>query len=135
MNEAQQIVKELLGNLELEMNSQNVMHLFDTDRDLEFETEAPVVYWTDRETNPEAYKAYQDEVQAMYDKVKGLVESLELEGDGEGEGEYCYGVIKIGEVCIKAEWSYYSYDGCRYDDIVSTLRVVTPKQKTITVYE
>ena len=62
-------------------------------------------------------------------------EHITSEGGGEGEGEYCYGVIKIGDTYLKAEWSYYSYDGCEYDHIFGTLEVVTPKQKTITVYE
>jgi hypothetical protein len=60
---------------------------------------------------------------------------VESEGGGEGEGEYCYGVIKVGEEYYKADWSYYSYDGCEYDGIESTVRVVTPKEKTIVVYE
>lgn len=60
---------------------------------------------------------------------------VESEGGGEGEGEYCYGVIKVGDEHYKADWSYYSYNGCEYDDIESTVRVVAPKEKTITVYE
>ena len=60
-----------------------------------------------------------------------------LEGDygGEGEGEYCYGVIRFQGKYYKAEWSYYSYNGCGYDDIESTVKEVVPKEKTIIVYE
>lgn len=54
---------------------------------------------------------------------------------GEGEGEYCYGVIRFQGKYYKAEWSYYSYNGCDYDDIESTVKEVFPKQKTITVYK
>ena len=60
---------------------------------------------------------------------------LEQEGGGEGGAEYCYGVFELNGVIYKAEYSYYSYNGCEYDGIVSTLRVVTPVEKTVTVYE
>jgi len=62
-------------------------------------------------------------------------EHMESEGGGEGEGEYCYGVIRIKDKYYKAEWQYYSYDGCDYDNIESSIQEVVPKQKTITVYE
>ena len=62
-------------------------------------------------------------------------EHLQQEGGGEGGSEYCYGVFKLNGVIYKAEYSYYSHYGCDYDDIVSTLRVVNPVEKTITVYE
>ena len=60
-----------------------------------------------------------------------------IEGDtgGEGEGEYCYGVFKLQDKIYKAEWSYYSYSGCEYGDIESTLKEVKPVQKTVIVYE
>ena len=60
---------------------------------------------------------------------------IESEGGGEGEGEYCYGVIKFQDKYYKADWSYYSYDGCDYDYIEDTIREVTPVEKTITVFE
>lgn len=60
---------------------------------------------------------------------------LDAETGGEGAVEHCYGVFSIDGVIYKAEWSYYSYDGWCYDGIESTLRVVTPKEKTITIYE
>lgn len=78
------------------------------------------------------------------DKIKELLEGIntcfgfehiECEGGGEGEGEYCYGVIRLGDMYYKAEWSYYSYNGYEYDYIEDTIKEVTPKQKTITVYE
>ena len=60
-----------------------------------------------------------------------------IEGDygGEGEGEHCYGVIRFQGKYYKAEWSYYSYNGCEYDYIANTVKEVFPKEKTITVYE
>ena len=60
-----------------------------------------------------------------------------IEGDigGEGEGEYCYGIFKLQDKIYKAEWSYYSYNGCDYDDIESTLKEVKPVEKMVTVYE
>ncbi len=53
----------------------------------------------------------------------------------EGGGEYCYGILKFKGVHYKAEWSYYSYEGCDYDNIVNSIKEVKPKEKTITVYE
>lgn len=62
-------------------------------------------------------------------------ELLETDGGGEGGTEYCYGVIKLGDEHYKAEWAYYSYSGCEYDNIENTVKLVTPKEKTVTVYE
>lgn len=62
-------------------------------------------------------------------------EHVTSEGGGEGEGEYCYGIIKFKGKHYKAEWQYYSYNGCEYDDIESSIVEVTPKQKTVTVFE
>lgn len=57
--------------------------------------------------------------------------------DGEGSGEYCWGVIRFKGKHYKAEWTYYSYHGCEYEDIIiiSTIREVKPVEKLITVYE
>lgn len=62
-------------------------------------------------------------------------EHLDQNGGGEGGSEYCYGVFKLRGKIYKAEYSYYSYHGADYDDILNTLREVTPKEKTIIVYE
>lgn len=62
-------------------------------------------------------------------------EAMESEGGGEGEGEYCYGVIRLGNKFYKAEWAYYSYNGCEYDYIEDTIKEVKPVEKTITIYE
>lgn len=61
-------------------------------------------------------------------------EIMEIEGGGEGEGEHCYSVIRVGDKFFKAEWSYYSYNGCDFDYINDTIKEVTPSEKTITVY-
>lgn len=76
----------------------------------------------------------------MHDKVEAFLtqrgyEHLDSEGGHEGGGEYCYGVIKLDNEYYRAEWEYYSYNGCEYSGISSTVKQVTPKQKTITVYE
>lgn len=60
---------------------------------------------------------------------------IDNEGGGEGGTEYCFGVFKWKGHYFKAEWSYYSYDGYNIDGIFNTLKEVTPKEKTITVYE
>jgi len=60
-----------------------------------------------------------------------------LEGDygGEGEGEYCYGVISFMGKYYKAEWTYYSYNGCEYDNIENTIKEVSPVERLVTFYE
>lgn len=73
-------------------------------------------------------------------KVKGIedqfgYEHLDKDGGGEGGSEYCYGVFKLKGKIYKAEYSYYSYNGYEYGDILDTLREVKPVEKTITVYE
>ena len=134
-DEAKKVISDLFEELGLEFNSGNTYFLFDGDGELEFETESEYISWRDRDSKPVEYKAHQDEVQAMYDTVNSKLERIECEGGGEGEGEYCYGVIKIGDKYLKAEWSYYSYNGCDYDYIKDTIKFVTPTTKTITVYE
>jgi len=62
-------------------------------------------------------------------------EHLDQEGGGEGGSEYCYGVFKLKGKVYRAEYSYYSYEGSDYSDILGTLKEVKPVQKTITVYE
>lgn len=119
MNKVQQVVTEFLKSKGLDVCPNNVIYLFDNDYDLEFEDTD-----LDWETIRERMKS-----------IDLNISRLELEGGGEGEGEYCYGVIKLGEMCIKAEWSYYSYDGCQFDYIFDTLQEVKPVEKTITVYE
>ncbi len=64
-----------------------------------------------------------------------LYEHIETEGGGEGGAEYCYGVFKLDGKSYKAEWSYYSYEGCNFDEIFDTLKEVKPVEKIITVYE
>jgi hypothetical protein len=59
---------------------------------------------------------------------------LQQEGGGEGGSEDCFGVFSLNGIIYKAEYSYFSYDGHNYDDILSTLKVVEAKEKTITVY-
>lgn len=60
--------------------------------------------------------------------------SLEQEG-GESQGEYAYSVFEVKGKTYKTEYSYYSYDGFNYDDILSTLREVQEVTKTVTVWE
>ena len=79
---------------------------------------------------------YREKRKAVMDKLKDMeFDHIESEPGGEGEGEYCYGVVRLGEKYYKAEWTYYSYNGCEYDYIEDTIKEVTPVQKTITVYE
>lgn len=75
-------------------------------------------------------KAERKAILAQYD-----YEWMDGQTGEEGEGEYCYGVIRFQGKYYKAEWSYYSYNGCEYDYIADTVKEVFPKEKTITVYE
>lgn len=59
---------------------------------------------------------------------------LHQEGGGEGGTEYCEAVIELDGQAFKLEYSYSSYNGFDIDDIWDW-KPVTPRQKTITVYE
>jgi hypothetical protein len=63
------------------------------------------------------------------------IQEVEQEGGGEGGGEYCYSVWSIFDQFVRFEYSYYSYNGYDMDGAEDTLRIVTPKEKTIIVYE
>jgi hypothetical protein len=69
------------------------------------------------------------------DLLKEKYEHLDSDGGGEGGSEDCYGIFKLGDKIFKAYYTYYSYNGHEYENIVDTLREVTPVQKTVTVYE
>ncbi len=60
---------------------------------------------------------------------------LMQEGGGEGGSEYCEGVFELDGKCYHVSWSYASHCGFDTDDAFNTLKEVTPKEKTITVYE
>ena len=98
------------------------------------------LYPQDEDVSTLLHELFSDDKDHLYGKEKQAALKdfgylhIESEGGGEGEGEYCYGIIKVGEQYLKAEWSYYSYEGCSFDYIESTIRVVTPSQRTITVY-
>lgn len=83
----------------------------------------------------EEISAYHKTKQNFLDNIVGDYEHLQQEGGGEGGSEYCYGVFRLGDTIYRAEYNYYSHQGHDYDYILDTLKVVTPKQKTITVYE
>jgi hypothetical protein len=56
---------------------------------------------------------------------------------GEGQGETWWKVIHFKEIdtYIKINGFYTSYDGTNFDSFEDDLKVVEPRQKTITVYE
>lgn len=102
-----------------EDTSSTIGNIFSGDEIPEHET----LHWSKLQA---AFKAFTDEFELT---------NIERDGGGEGGGEYCYGVIKLGEEYYKAEWTYYSYQGEDFDDIESTITQVSPRKKTITVYE
>ena len=91
--------------------------------------------WDD-ETYRAEFKEYWAKKAAQENEVleKFGYEYVDGDSSGEGGGESCYGVFKLGDNLYKTDYYYHSYDGHDYDYIVDTLRIVTPSQKTITVY-
>lgn len=71
---------------------------------------------------------------SLGDDVSGIegYAHVECEG-GEGEGDYAYGVFLLHGNHYKFEYRYQSYDG--FQPEYGTLTSVSPKQRTITVYE
>ena len=85
-------------------------------------------------THKYPYDNFNNLVPDMY-YVKGIpnFEFVEQEGGGEGGAEYCYTVFKWKGDFYKIIYSYSSYGGYDYD--YSQIYRVTPKEKTVTVYE
>lgn len=65
--------------------------------------------------------------------VNGL-EFIDRDGGGEGGSEDCYTVFKHDGQHYKVAYSYYSYCGYEWYDSDEIVKV-TPREKTITVYE
>lgn len=101
------------------------------------EGDSLIYHLFDGDEYPEHSELSWKECGNLFDKLlnESDCEHMESDGGGEGEGEYCYGVIRLKDKYYKAEWQYYSYNGCDYDYIKSSVHEVVPKQKTITVYE
>lgn len=147
-DEALKIVEEWFESVGEECDSERIYYIFNGDLLPMFSgkvDEPTLTYpsYSSKNTDPDyqtKYQAYCHERDTLRGQRVALLaesgyEHVECEGGGEGEGEYCYGVIKIGDKYLKAEWSYYSYNGCEYDYIKDTIKFVTPTTKTITVYE
>lgn len=112
--------------------------LFDTLEEAGFEVNARTIYCVFNENHDLEYPEldWQESGQLFESILKSVgFEGMEGEYGGEGEGESCYSVIKVNGKFFQASWSYYSYHGCEYDYIESTIREVKPVEKTITVYE
>ena len=62
-----------------------------------------------------------------------LIEFVEQDGGGEGGTEYCQTILTWKNQFYKVTYSYYSYDGFNFG--CAEMFKVTPKEKTITVYE
>lgn len=95
------------------------------------------IEWPDYDTyggNRENYWRAIKVAREAFDKKVAEAGYKYLDGDTSG-GEYCYGVFELKGVTYKAEYAYYSHQGHEYSSIEDTLRVVTPVQKTITVWE
>jgi hypothetical protein len=53
----------------------------------------------------------------------------------EGIGEACYSVLELKGNAFKVQFSYHSQFGYNTDGWYNTVKLVVPKQKTVTVYE
>lgn len=74
----------------------------------------------------------------MPNPLPGLGKWVEVDSyGGEGQGETWWVVIHFKEpdVYIKINGYYTSYDGTNFDSFEDDMRIVEPRQKTITVYE
>ena len=75
----------------------------------------------------------------VFTNLKDVLSELNLEYEHKyietDDHELCYGVFKLDNVYYKAEWYIYSRSGEMYDDCYRTVKVVTPIEKTITVFE
>lgn len=78
------------------------------------------------------YGFYFDEILMEGAEEQGI-DLIEQEGGGEGGSEYCYSVLKIDGVFYKVTYSYYSHHG--FDTQYAEVWIVTPKEKTVTVFE
>lgn len=84
------------------------------------------LYYTDED----CYRSFSELAYEM-ESIE-CVEVLDRDGGGEGEGEYFHVVFKYKDTIYKWVGEYYSYSGL---DLDYDLYEVTPRQKTITVYE
>lgn len=66
----------------------------------------------------------------------GIIEEVAKYG-GQGKGEIWYKVyyFKDHDVYLKVDGFYASYDGTTFGDWNEAVKVVVPREKTITVYE
>lgn len=87
-------------------------------------------YWSYRQDDED--KAAED-----FESLTSSSNYKRLDGDGGGEGgaEYVWGIFQIDDTLFRVDWSYYSYHGYEIDGALSTLRIVKPVQKMVTVYE
>lgn len=61
------------------------------------------------------------------------VEVMQQEGGGEGGAENCFTVLHVDDDYYKVFYNYYSHEGFCFD--YAEVHLVSPKEKTITVYE
>ena len=61
------------------------------------------------------------------------IQFIEQDGGFDGGAGDCYTIVKFDDIFYKISYSYYSHYGFKLD--YASLKKVTPKEKTITVYE
>jgi hypothetical protein len=82
---------------------------------------------------PKHLKLPYEESNAIFDS---LCDVLDLEHiTVEQNGDDCRGIIRIGDIYYAAKWESSEYRGDDPYGIEDSVIVVTPTQKTITVYE
>lgn len=68
-------------------------------------------------------------------RLKYDIKVLDLKLADEFTGSVCTSVFKINDLTFKCQWDYNSGEGSNYDNIMNTLKLVTPVKKQVIVYE
>lgn len=101
--------------------------------DLIFSLAMDEVFYLDFELKPEySVDKFKTDLEELLNNKYVIVGS---EGGGEGGAEYCESVFKYGDKFYKVYYYYYSHQGYETHGISDTIKEVTPKQKTVTIYE
>lgn len=83
-------------------------------------------------TNPDNYGF--DYYEILLEGAEDIgIKLVDQEGGGEGGAENCTSILEIDSIFYEVSYNYYSHQGYEFD--YASVKIVTPKQKTVTVYE
>lgn len=89
--------------------------------------------WDKKQEHPSDWNIYDFAHGDLALKEDAPYEHIEQDGGGEGGAEYCKTIFKWKDEFYKVTYSYASYQGFDFD--YASWYKVSPKEKTITVYE